>query len=89
VISTEEYLSAFIRAQVTNANAEVIHEPSLFVSGGSDFYRADYKRAENGITIYSSMVCTKPNSYWLSRNFVTLSQQDLDDAVNYASTYFF
>lgn len=81
-ISTQEYLSAFIRAQVTNANAEVIREPSSFVSGGSDFYRADYKRAENGITTYSSMVCTKRNSYWLSWNFVTPSQQDLDDAVN-------
>ena len=33
-ISTQEYLSAFIRAQVTNANAEVIREPSSFVSGG-------------------------------------------------------
>jgi hypothetical protein len=81
-ISTQEYLSAFIRAQVTNANAEVIRESSSFVSGGSDFYRADYKRAENGITTYSSMVCTKRNSYWLSWNFVTPSQQDLDDAVN-------
>ncbi len=81
-ISTQEYLSAFIRAQVTHANAEVIREPSSFVSGGSDFYRADYKRAEDGITVYSSMVCTKRNSYWLSWNFVTPSQQDLDDAVN-------
>ena len=81
-ISTQEYLSAFIRAQVTNANAEVIREPSSFVSGGSDFSRADYKRAENGIATYSSMACTKRNSYWLSWSFVTPSQQDLDDAVN-------
>ena len=81
-ISTQEYLSAFIRAQVTNANAEVIREPSSFVSGGSDFYGTDYKRAENGITVYSSMVCTKRNGYWLSWNFVTPSQQDLDDAVD-------
>ena len=36
-ISTQEYLSAFIRAQVTNANAEVIREPSSFVSGGKRF----------------------------------------------------
>ena len=48
----------------------------------NSFYRADYKRAENGITVYSSMVCTKRNSYWLSWNFVTPSQRDLDDAVN-------
>jgi hypothetical protein len=52
-ISTQEYLSAFIRALVTNANAEVIREPSSFVSGGSDFYGTDYKRAENGITVYA------------------------------------
>jgi len=77
-------LSAFIRAQVTNANAEVILEPSSLVLGGSDFYRADYKRVENGITVYSSIVCTKRNSYWLSWNFVTPSQQDLDDSVNTA-----
>ena len=81
-LSAQEYLSAFIRAQVTHANAEVIREPSSFVSGGSDFYRADYKRAEDGTTIYSSMVCTKRNSYWLSWNFVTPAQRDLDDAVN-------
>src|ERR1700730_6020887 len=48
-ISTQDYLSAFIRAQVRNANAEVIRGPSSFVSGGSDLYRADYKRVENGI----------------------------------------
>ncbi len=81
-LSAHEYLSAFIRAQVTHANAEVIREPSSFVSGGSDFYRADYKRAENRTTTYSSMVCMKRNSYWLSWNFVTPSQRDLDDAVN-------
>ena len=88
-ISTQEYLSAFIRAQVTNANAEVIREPSSFVSGGSDFYGTDYKRAENGITVYNSMVCAKRNSYWLSWNFATPSQQDLDDAVNTLQHIFF
>jgi len=88
-ISTQEYLSAFIRAQVTNANAEVIREPSSFVSGGSDFYGTDYKRAENGITVYNSMVCAKRNSYWLSWNFATPSQHDLDDAVNTLQHIFF
>src|SRR5438445_2955732 len=81
-VSTQEYLSTFIRAQVRNANAEVIRAPSSFVSGKNSFYRADYKRVENGITVYSSMVCIKRNSYWRSWNFVTPSQRDLDDAVN-------
>jgi hypothetical protein len=81
-VSTQEYLSAYIRAQVRNANAEVIREPSSFVSGENNFYRADYKWLENGITVYSSMVCTTRNSYWLSWNFVKPSQRGLDDAVN-------
>lgn len=80
--STQEYLSAYIRAQIRNANAEVIREPFSFVSGGSDFYRADYKRVENGVLVYAAMACTKRNSYWLSWNFVTPSQRDLDDALN-------
>jgi hypothetical protein len=81
-VSVQEYLSAYIRAQVRNANAEVIREPSSFVSGKNNFYRADYKWVENGITVYSSMVCTTRKSYWLSWSFVTPSQRDLDDAVN-------
>jgi len=81
-VSTQEYLGAYIRAQIRNANAEVIREPSSFVSGKSSFYRADYKWVKDGITIYSSMVCIERNSYWLSWNFVTPSQQDLDDAMN-------
>ncbi len=81
-VSTKEYLSAYIRAQVRNANAEVIRETSSFVSGENNFYRADYKWLENGIAVYSSMVCTTRKSYWLSWNFVTPSQRDLDDAVN-------
>jgi hypothetical protein len=81
-VSTQEYLSAYVRAQVRNANAEVIRGPSSFVSGENSFYRADYKWLENGTTVYSSIVCTKRNSYWLSWNFVTPSQRDLDDAVN-------
>jgi hypothetical protein len=81
-VSALEYLSAFIRAQVRNANAEVIRAPSSFVSGENNFYRADYKRLENGITVYSSMVCIERSSYWLGWNFVTPSQRDLDDAVN-------
>jgi hypothetical protein len=81
-VSTQEYLSAYIRAQVRNANAEVIREPSSVVSGGNNFYRADYKWVETGITFYGSMVCTTRNNYWLSWNFVTPSQRDLDDAVN-------
>ena len=81
-VSTQEYLSAHIRAQVRNASAEVIREPSSFVSGENNFYRADYKWLENGITVYSTMVCATRNSYWLSWNFVTPSQRDLDDAVN-------
>jgi hypothetical protein len=80
-VSTQEYLSAYVRAQVRKANAGVILEPSSFASGGNNFYRADYKWVENGTTVYSSMVCTKRNSFWLSWNFVTPSQHDLDDAV--------
>lgn len=81
-LSTPEYLSAFIRAQVRNFSAEVIREPSSFVSGKNDFYRADYKWANNGNTLYSSMVCSKHKGYWLNWSFVTPSQQNLDDAVN-------
>jgi|SRR6266480_2656376 len=44
--------------------------------------RADYKSVENGITVYNSMLCIESKSYWLSWNFVTPSQRDLDDAVN-------
>lgn len=80
--SAQEYLSAFIRAQIKQTHAEVTREPSSFASGGSDFYRADYKWADNGTTVYSSMVCIKRKNYWLSWNFVTPSQRDLDDAVN-------
>lgn len=47
-VSTQEYLSAYIRAQVRNANAEVIRAPSSFVSGKNNFYRADYKWVESG-----------------------------------------
>jgi hypothetical protein len=81
-LSTQEYLTAYIRAQVRNASAEVIWEPFSFVSGENNFYRADYKWMQNGITVYSAMVCAKRKSYWLSWNFVTPSQRDLDDAVN-------
>jgi hypothetical protein len=80
-VSTQEYLSAFIRAQVRSTNAEVIREPSSFVSGENSFYRADYKRVENGITVYNSILCIEIKSYWLSWNFATPSQRDLDDAV--------
>src|SRR5271157_5585485 len=54
-ISTQEYLSVFIRAQVRNFSAEVIREPSSFVSGENSFYRADYKRVHNGAAVYNSM----------------------------------
>jgi hypothetical protein len=50
-VSTQEYLSAYLRAQVRNANAELIREPSSFVSGENNFYRADYKWAENATTV--------------------------------------
>jgi len=80
-LSTQEYVSAFIGAQVRQFHADVPQALSSFSSGGSDFYRWDYKWVNNGTTVYSSMVCTKRNSYWLSWNFVAPSQQDLDDAL--------
>jgi hypothetical protein len=80
--STQEYLSAYIRAQAKYFGAEVTREPSRFVQGEITFYRADYKRVENGTTVYNSMVCTKRNNYWLSWNFASPSQRDFDDAVN-------
>jgi hypothetical protein len=80
--SAQEYLSAFVRAEVTQAHAEVTRQPSSFASGGSGFYRTDYKWSDNGTTIYSSMVCIKRKNYWLSWSFVTPSQRDLDDAVD-------
>jgi hypothetical protein len=55
-ISTQEYLSACIRAQVTDFSAEVIREPSSFVSGENNFFRADHKWVQDGITVYSSMM---------------------------------
>jgi len=81
-LSTQEYLSAFIRAQVRNSNAEVIREPFSFVSGENNFYRADYKWVHNGITVYSSMVCVERKSYWLSWSFATPSERNLDDGMN-------
>jgi len=80
--SAEEYLSAFVHAEVRQVHAEVVRAPSSLASGGSDFYRADYKWANNGTTIYSSMVCIKRKNYWLSWSFVAPSQRDLDDALN-------
>ena len=80
--STQEYLSAYIRAQVRNANAEVVRQPSSFVAGENNFYRADYKWVHNGATVYGSMVCVERNNYWLSWSFAAPSQGDFDDAMN-------
>lgn len=80
--SAEEYLSAFVRAEVRQVHAEVTRQPSSFASGGSAFYRADYKWVDTGTTVYSSMVCIKRKGYWLSWNFTTPSQRDLDDALS-------
>ena len=78
--SPQDFVSAFIRAQVRDFHAEVIRQGSSFSSGGGNFYRADYKWVNDGMTIYSSFVCVKRNGYWLSWNFWTPSQQDLDDS---------
>jgi hypothetical protein len=81
-LSTEEYLSAYVRGQVQSSHAEVMREPSPFVLGENSFDRADYKWSENGMTLYASMVSIKRNGYWLSWSFTTPSQHELDDAVN-------
>lgn len=81
-VSTQEYSSALIRAEVRQSHAEVTRELFSFASGGSDFYRADYKWVNNGTMIYSSMVCAERNGYWLDWTFTSPSQQDLDDALN-------
>ncbi len=81
-VSAQEYLSAFIRAEVRQSHAEVTRELSSFSSGGRDFYRADYKWVNNGTTTYSSMVCAERNGYWLDWTFTTASQHDLDDALD-------
>ena len=91
-VSTQEYLSAFIRAQVRNANAEVIQEPSSFVSGENSFYRADQSRLQKrrkwdyGLQLHA-----------LHRKQELLAQLELCDTVatgprrcgEYTSTYFF
>jgi hypothetical protein len=81
-LSTQEYLWAFIRAQIRQAHALVTRPPFSFSVGGNDFYRADYKWVKYGTTIYSSMVCIERDNYWLDWNFVAPSQEDLDDALN-------
>src|SRR5205823_3285313 len=79
--SPQDFVTAFIRAQIRDFHAEVIRQGASFSSGGGDFYRADYKWVNDGTTLYSSFVCAKRNGYWLNWNFVTPSQQDLDDAL--------
>lgn len=81
-LSTKEYLSAFIRAEVSQVHAEVTRQPSSYSSGGNDFLRADYKWVNDGTTIYSSMVCAKRNGYWLDWTFTTPSQRDLERATD-------
>jgi hypothetical protein len=81
-LSPQRYLSDFIRAEVEDSHGEIIRQPFAFVSGGSDFCRADYKMFESGVLLYYSMVSTERSGYWLSWNFVTPSQRDLDDVVN-------
>ena len=76
--SAEEYLSALI----AQTHAEVTRKPSPFASGGSGFYRGDYRVADDGTTAYISIVCIERKNYWLSWSFVEPSQRDLDDAVN-------
>jgi hypothetical protein len=80
-LSGREYVSAFVRAEVNQSHAEITREPSPFSSGGSDFYRADYKFVNNGTTFYSSLASAEREGYWLNWNFVAPSQQDLDDAL--------
>jgi hypothetical protein len=79
--SAQEYLSALI----AQTDGEVTREPSSFGSGGSGFYREDYRVANNGTTAYTayiSIVCIKRKNYWLYWSFVAPSQRDLEDAVN-------
>jgi len=76
--SAQEYLSALI----AQTDGEVTREPSSFGSGGSGFYRGDYRVADNETTAYISIVCIKRQNYWLHWSFVAPSQRDLDDAVN-------
>jgi hypothetical protein len=76
--SAQEYLSALI----AQTDAEVTRQPSSLASGGSGFYRGDYRVADNGTTAYISIVCIKRKNYWLYWSFVAPSQRDLDDAVN-------
>jgi hypothetical protein len=80
--SAGEYVSKIIRTQVTHNSAEVLRETFPFVIGGSRFDRADYKMVQDGTTFYKSMVSTSRNGYWLSWNFVALSEQELEDVVN-------
>lgn len=80
-LSGKEYVSAFVRAQVTQFHAEITYEPSAFSSGGNDLNRADYKFVDNGTTFYSSLVSVKRKGYWLNWSFIAPSQQDLDDAL--------
>lgn len=81
-LSAQEYISARFRAQVKHGSGEVIREPSPFVVTGTDFYRADYKMPQAGTTVYSSLVCTKRDDYWLNWSFVAPSQKKLDEAVS-------
>jgi hypothetical protein len=79
--SAQEYLTLLI----AQTGGEVTREPSSFVSGGSGFYREDYRVANIGSTAYTayiSIVCIKRKNYWLHWDFVAPSQRELEDAVN-------
>ena len=54
-VYAQEYLSAYVRAQVRTAKAEVIRQTSTLVSGENSFCRADYKWLNNGTTVYGSI----------------------------------
>jgi TonB family protein len=81
-VTTQEYVSKFVGAQVKHEGRELVRDATDVELGGKHFFRADYKQPFPGGARSEAFVCTKLSGYFIGWTFVAGSPQELESLVN-------
>jgi hypothetical protein len=85
-LATEEYVSNFVAAMPPNLHVEIEHHTHLIEIAGGQFWRADYRKVENGLEIYQAFICIRLKGFLVSWTFTSTSQQELEQLADSIKT---
>jgi hypothetical protein len=87
--TTSEYVTHFVRSMPAKLHVVVLRDTYPLKVDGHDFFRVDYRKTDEGKTVYQSFACTRLKDSLVSWTFTSLNEEQVGEMAASVNTVAF